>query len=85
MPMLKFPICSKSQGLDHVTNVTIVTTTAPAKDDEDDGGDGVDASWDGKHDPPSVKHYMVNLCIPVETTTTRLTYNCAHLRSTKEA
>ena len=76
MPMLKFPICSKSQGLDHVTNVTIVinhrvTTTAPAKDDEYDGSDGVDASWDGKHDPPSVKHYMVNLCIPVETTTIR--------------
>ena len=43
-----------------------MTTTAPAKDDEDDGGDGVDASWDGKHDPPSGKHYMVDHCIPVE-------------------
>ena len=68
--MLKLPICSKSQGSDHVTNFTIainqrVTTTAPAKDDEDDGGDGVDASWDGKHDPPSGKHYMVDICIPV--------------------
>ena len=71
MHMLKFPICSKSQGLDHVTNVTIVTTTAPAKDDEDDGSDGVNASWDGKHDPPSVKHYMVKLFIPVGTATFR--------------
>ena len=74
--MLKFPLCSKFQGWDHVTNFRIaiihrVTTTAPAKDDEDDGGDGVDAGWDGKHDPPSVKHYIVNLCIPVETTTIR--------------
>ena len=71
MPMLKFPICSKSQGLDHVTNVTLFTTTAPAKDDEDDGSDGVNASWDGKHDPPSVKHYMVKLFIPVGTATFR--------------
>ena len=71
MHMLKFPICSKSQGLDHVTNVTLFTTTAPAKDDEDDGSDGVDASWDGKHDPPSVKHYMVKLFIPVGTATFR--------------
>ena len=74
--MLKFPISSKCEGCDHVTNFTIVinhrvTRTAPAKDDEDDGSDGVNASWDGKHDPPSVKHYMVNLCIPVETTTIR--------------
>ena len=71
--MLKFPICPKSQGCDHVTNFTNhrVTTTAPAKDDEDDGGDGVDAGWDGKHDPPSGKKFMGDLCIPVETTTIR--------------
>ena len=76
MLMLKFPICSKFQGCDHVTIFTIainprVTTTAPAKDDEDDGSDGVNASWDGKHDPPSVKHYMVKLFIPVGTATFR--------------
>ena len=69
--MLKFPISSKCEGCDHVTNFTIVTTKAPAKDDEYDGSDGVHASWDGKHDPPSGKNYMVTLCIPVETTTIR--------------